>query len=153
MTADSATDAWAVGVQLEPGTSNAGTGLVEHWNGTAWSVVTNVPDLGNSALIAVYAASPVDVWATVENVLAKGDFGMEDFLHWDGSSWTTVPVPGPQEYGLDYWYAGIDGTGPGNVWAAGWAVQTNGTETPLIAHLGLRVVDAACPGPARRKEI
>ena len=34
--------------------------------GTAWRVVQNLPDIGNSALTGVYAASPADVWATAQ---------------------------------------------------------------------------------------
>jgi hypothetical protein len=124
----------AVGAQTETGTRNTDTALVEHWNGTAWSVVASLPDLGNSKVTSVYAASPTDVWATVLTVRTDTDLGVDDFLHWDGTS--TVPVPGPHEYGLDYEYVGIGGTGPGNIWAAGYSTQPGTTAAaPLIAHL------------------
>jgi hypothetical protein len=136
VSADGPDDVWATGARTEPGTGNVATGMVEHWNGTAWGVVTGLPDLGNSELPNVYAASPTDVWTTVYAPRPNTDFGVEEFLHWDGTSWTTVPVPGPDEYDLDYEYAGLDGSGPGNIWAAGWENhQPGGTTTPLIAHL------------------
>jgi hypothetical protein len=136
VSADSSSDAWAVGRQLEQGSSDLVTGLVEHWDGQAWTVVTGLPDLGNSELLGVYAASPADVWATVYAPRPDTDLGFDEFLHWNGSSWTTVPVPGPHEYGLDYEYTGIAGTGPGNIWAAGYSDRAVGAlQTPLIAHL------------------
>ncbi|HEY3952831.1 MAG TPA: hypothetical protein VGM53_05605 [Streptosporangiaceae bacterium] len=136
VSADSAGDVWAVGAQTEPGTSDTGVNLVEHWDGTAWSVVTGLPDLGNSELQQVYAASPTDVWATVYAPRTDTDLGVDNFLHFNGTSWTTVPAPGPHEYGLNYEYAGIDGTGPGNIWAAGYSFPApDGSDTPVIAHL------------------
>jgi hypothetical protein len=140
VSADSPTDAWAVGSQLQAGTGNSATALVEHWNGKAWSVVKGLPALGNGELLRVYAASSSDVWATVYAPRADTDLGTDEFLHWNGKSWSTVPVPGPHEYGLDYEYTGIAGTGPGNIWAAGWAIHPQVTisgnpTTPLIAHL------------------
>jgi hypothetical protein len=135
VSADSPSDAWAVGSQLEPGTTNAATSLVEHWNGTEWSVVTGLPDLSSSELLAVYAASPSDVWAPVYGLRTDSDLGTDEFLHWDGSSWTTVPVPGPHEYGVDDEYTGITGTGPDNIWAAGYTINPGNNTTPQIAHL------------------
>jgi hypothetical protein len=138
VSADSPTDAWAVGRQAEPD-SNLLTGLVEHWDGHAWSVVTRLPNLGNSELLGVYAASPDDVWALHWVPTPDGELGEDVFLHWDGSSWTTVPVPGPHEYALDYDYVAIAGRGPGNIWAAGSVFDSAVPSLkPLIAHLSCR---------------
>ena len=63
--------------------------------------------------------------------------GHNEFLHWDGSTWTTVPAPGPREYGLGYSCTAVGGAGPDNVWAVGSVNQY-----PLIARL-------SC-GPAAR---
>lgn len=137
VSADSPNDAWAVGYQVKPGTRNQATGLVEHWDGHTWSVVSGLPGLGNSELLAVYSASSSDVWATIYTPRTNTDLGVNKFLHWDGSTWATVPVPGPHQYNLDYEYTGITGTGPGNIWAAGWINHPSGgaDQTPLIAHL------------------
>lgn len=131
VSADGSSDAWAVGGQTAGGLA---TGLLEHWDGHAWSVVSGLPDLGNSELLGVYAASPADVWATVYAPRTDTDLGVDEFLHWDGSSWSTVPVPGPHEYNLDYEYTGIAGAGPDDVWAAGYVEQPEGF-SPVIAHL------------------
>jgi hypothetical protein len=136
VSADGADDVWAVGAQTEAGTSDTGVLLAEHWDGTAWSVVSGLPDLGNAEVQRVYAASPDDVWATVYTVRTDGDGGVNDFLHWDGTSWTAVSSPGPQEYGLNYEYAGIDGSDRDNIWAVGYSFPApDGNPAPLIAHL------------------
>jgi hypothetical protein len=73
--ASSTSDAWAVGEQ------SAGTkihdSLYEHWNGTAWSVVSG-PNEG--VLTAVLDFSPT-------NAYAFADFSV---LHWNGTAWSVV---------------------------------------------------------------
>jgi len=54
----SATDVWAVGY-TQSGTNAT---LVEHWDGSTWTVVPS-PNRGSSALLAIAATSPTDVWA------------------------------------------------------------------------------------------
>src|SRR6266487_1947804 len=53
-------DVWAVGGQTVSGTANT---LIEHWNGTTWSVVTSPTPVGGGSLAAVAALSSTDVWA------------------------------------------------------------------------------------------
>lgn len=130
VSATSDNDIWAVGAQTQQGTSNIAVPLVEHWDGTTWKEVTGLPDVGNARIDRVFAASPTDVWATVEV-----PSGVNDFLHWDGTSWTTVRVPGPQGAGLRYFYTGLDGTGPGDVWASGLVVNPTLGVIPQVAHL------------------
>ena len=87
----SPTNVWAVGVG--PGVPTGGfsahpTALVEHWNGTNWSVVPSpnpAPQINNS-LFSVAAVSANDVWAVG---LAFGPFTE----HWDGTSWSIVSTP------------------------------------------------------------
>jgi hypothetical protein len=73
--ASSTSNAWAVGEQ------SAGTkvhhSLYEHWNGTAWSVVSG-PNEG--VLTAVLDFSPTNAWAFA-------DFSV---LHWNGTAWSVV---------------------------------------------------------------
>lgn len=136
VSANGANDVWATGADTESGTSNLATGFVEHWDGTRWNVVTGLPDLGNSEINAVYAASPTDVWAAVTVVRPNSDLGVEQFLHWDGTTWTTVDTPGPHAFGVNYEYADIAGTGPDDIWASGYVIPNGaGDPTPLIAHL------------------
>ena len=122
-------DAWAVGDQTAA-TGTEAVPLLEHWDG-AWTEVTGLPDLGNARLDTVYAAGPSSVWAIVET-----PDGANQFLHWDGSVWSTVTMPGPQELGLRYFYIGLDGTGPNDIWAVGVVTDfSTGISTPQVAHL------------------
>jgi hypothetical protein len=140
---DSGTDAWAVGYHAKSGTSTF-VPLIEHWNGTSWTAVSLAATLtGLNGLVSVYAASPDDVWATEGGAQYVPDgvnavTAPNVFLHWDGSTWTTVPGPGPREDGLGYTYLAIAGSGPGNVWAVGTVTlgYPSGDQYPLIARLG-----------------
>jgi hypothetical protein len=133
-----------VGYQAVAGHPGTNVPLIEHWDGTAWSIA-GLPGggAGLTGLASVYAVSPSDVWATFggsqysQGPAATGQ--TQAFLHWDGRRWTTVPEPGPQEFGVTYEYHGIGGTGPDDVWAAGEAdVSYIGSTAPVIAHLSCR---------------
>jgi len=77
-------DVWAVGVKTGPLNPDFGLQLIEHWNGTAWSEVTN-PEVEGAALHAVVAISANNVWAV-------GGGGAPGALveHWDGTTWSIV---------------------------------------------------------------
>jgi hypothetical protein len=103
-----ATDVWAVGYQGTPVFPQVDP-LIEHWNGTAWSVVpaASLSDQGVNQLTAVYASAADDAWAV--GITSDGGF----MQHWDGSTWTlTEEVDGAQ-------YFALSGTGPEDVWAVG----------------------------------
>jgi hypothetical protein len=138
VSADSDTDAWAVGEQKTT-PSAAPTPLIEHWNGTTWTIVSLTSDADTlDGLWGVYAASPQDVWAIEGGASAPDDqvVGGGLLLHWDGQSWAPVPGPGPVEYGFTYTYQAIGGDGPGNVWLAGDVADGyTGATLPLIARL------------------
>jgi hypothetical protein len=83
-------DIWAVGVSLD---ANDNTHpLIEHWNGTSWSVVS-APDpngVGNT-LYALDAVSPTSVYAVGQTGAA---FPSQAFLlHWDGKTWSQLASP------------------------------------------------------------
>jgi hypothetical protein len=117
----SANDVWAVGQAL------TGTGpdqpLVEHWNGSAWSVVT-VPGAGSQNLLldAVTISPSGDVWVAGEADSPAGG-GQPLIEHYTpGAGWQVVALPGLPKganwsnlYGL----AVNDGT----VWAVGTYVD------------------------------
>jgi hypothetical protein len=75
-------DVWAVGSQEI--NSNP---LIEHWDGTAWSVVDS-PKLDDGRLTAIDAASATDIWAVGE--YNGVDNGLTLVLHWDGTAWSKV---------------------------------------------------------------
>src|SRR5580700_8458817 len=70
--------------------------LIEHWNGTEWTVVASPSPTGDVQIKAVAAASPDDAWAvgytrptTCDPVCGTTS------LHWNGSRWSAVSTVNP----------------------------------------------------------
>jgi hypothetical protein len=63
--------------------------VIEHWDGTSWSVVPspNPNPQGNNSLVAIAAVNANDIWAVGHQLL--GPFTE----HWDGTSWSIVATP------------------------------------------------------------
>src|SRR5437667_5144752 len=83
-------DVWAVGVSYNT-ERTLGSTLIEHWNGSRWSVVSSPnPSSSVNKLNAVAAVLPNDVWAVgtaptpTKTVL---------ILHWNGVVWSVVSNP------------------------------------------------------------
>jgi hypothetical protein len=97
-------DAWAVG-----GTDSGSSyrTLVEHWDGTSWSIVSAASFPG--VLHAVAALGPDNVWAVGnENYPGRGLIE-----HWNGASWTATYLRFPAQL------RGIAAVGPKAIWAVG----------------------------------
>ena len=91
-------DCWAVGSYSAASTGTIGFGnvpignqpLVEHWDGTAWSIVTSPPGPADTALRGVSCVAANDCWA----VGHSGDLVIRTFIeHYDGIVWSIVPSP------------------------------------------------------------
>jgi hypothetical protein len=97
---------WAVGfypskasVNDTPSTANDST-LIEHWNGTTWSIVA-APDASPSDnLNSVSAYSTTDVWAVggatytiADPAFVPLNYDAPLVEHWNGSSWKIIPAP------------------------------------------------------------
>ncbi|MFL6076206.1 MAG: hypothetical protein ACJ73S_22675 [Mycobacteriales bacterium] len=134
------TNAWAVGRSRV----NAGnSALVEHWDGTAWSVVPTpnptVPTgttASGAVLTGISAVSPTDIWAVGSVALLAGTDvrGVTLTEHYDGRSWSVVPSPNATVRNV---LNGVVATGPNDVWAVGDTIDTTGTNLPdrtLVEH-------------------
>jgi hypothetical protein len=77
VSADSPTDAWAVG---EGST-------VLHWNGTAWAKV-KIPGVTGIGLSSVDALSPDNVWAVGVTPGTAFATARTLIVHWNGTAWT-----------------------------------------------------------------
>jgi hypothetical protein len=122
--ATSASNAWAVG-QTGPG-PGGGTGpsdrtLIEHWNGTAWTMVPSPTPTTTGGLSRVAVVSPSDAWAVGWTSTGTGTNALTE--HWNGTAWSVVPVPAPAGTGLqlnavtaisadDAWAVGTTTAGP-----------------------------------------
>jgi hypothetical protein len=129
VTARSNTDVWAVGTQTVTLSGQRSTRtLVEHWSGTAWSVVPS-PDIGqgySDGLQSVAATGPNDVWAVGSYVvLGSGAQPLILFEHWNGAAWSItlpsprVPVGASNPIGaLSLTLLSISADAPNDAWAA-----------------------------------
>lgn len=91
--ARSATDVWAVGSYNSAGAYKT---LIEHWNGTRWTIVPSAnPASGfhtTNALTAVIALGAKNVWAF--GFYEKTTTSFRTLIeHWDGARWTVVASP------------------------------------------------------------
>ncbi len=123
--ASGASDVWAGG----------DSGTLLHWNGSAWSSVTNPLSGMTRALRGIWASGGSDVWAV-------GDLG--NTLHWNGSAWSSVTNPLSGATNLrSAW-----GSGASDVWATGasgailrwngsaWSSVASGTTSHLMGVWG-----------------
>ncbi len=126
-------DVWAVGASQ----SNHGYGpLVEHWNGSQWSIVP-APTVGLETIFdAVSASSPTNVWVAGEYL--ESGFGWNGVTEsWNGKSWTVETDP--NSYGL----SSISALSAKNVWATGGQVEHwNGTRWNIQSNLHAGAIDA-----------
>ncbi|MEO8285002.1 MAG: S-layer homology domain-containing protein [Chloroflexota bacterium] len=124
VTAISSSDVWAVGYYLRDNISRYRT-LIEHWDGTTWSVVpspNSSPTSGqdNNLLLAVDAVSSSDVWA-VGVINTTGYFGPYETLtlHWNGNVWSVVPSP---NLGTTTYLSAVTAISASDAWAVGYSI-------------------------------
>jgi hypothetical protein len=105
----SPTDIWAVGTGcLEFET------LIEHWNGSSWSIVPSPNPLAENILSDLTALGPHDVWAVGHT---EEDIGAGTLVeHWNGVNWSVVPSPKPGTGGI---LGGVDAVSASDIWSTG----------------------------------
>jgi hypothetical protein len=119
---------WAVGftTALAPPKEAPTTTLIEHWDGTAWSIVPS-PNVGpnsiyqSNRLLGITAVSPTDLWAFGSYFPADGS-GQQFTLamQGNGTTWTIMPAPSPDANGFrgDILFAGTV-TASGKIYLVG----------------------------------
>jgi hypothetical protein len=128
----SASDCWAVG-NAGPAPQNPNflpifpnalgdQGLIEHWDGAAWSVVPSVSEPSpNGGYLAGFACTgPSDCWASGSTTDGTGMAAGLLLEHWNGTSWsdTSGSVPDPMP-GVGAIMSNIACVGPAQCWAVG----------------------------------
>jgi hypothetical protein len=119
----SSTDVWAAG---SFGDLLSPLPLVEHWDGTDWSVVPNPPGIRDSELLGVAAVSANDVWF----VGGYANTGDSLIMHWDGTRLSVVRNPNPGTFNRLYAVTVVSAT---DIWAVGEFNSGFVSET-LIEH-------------------
>jgi hypothetical protein len=131
--ANSPSDVWAVGdsgVVDVPGSQT----LIEHFNGTAWSIVPS-PSPGSIAILGGVTTSNAanNVWAVGADTPA-GTSGRQTLtLDWNGTAWHVVSSPNPAS--TDGVGAVATNTGAAIVWAVGESGPA-GSFNPLVLQHG-----------------
>jgi hypothetical protein len=87
LTCVSSSDCWAVGYYLN---GLANQTLIEHWNGTIWTMVlsANTDPMRENILSGVTCTSTSDCWAVGSNWTGTANQTLTQ--HWDGTSWAIV---------------------------------------------------------------
>ena len=143
MSASGPDEAWAVGTFSN--TDALDQPLAEHWNGTTWTRVMVPEPTGQQAtLTGVDDLSPTDAWAVGTSA------GLTLIEHWNGTSWSIVPSPNPATGipGDGDMLTAIAGTGPNDLWAAGWDVSEQLDEIQLLFEHWNGTTWTAAPSPA-----
>lgn len=118
-------DIWAVGGNPPRGCGGLLPALVEHWNGSSWSVVPGLPP---GVLYGVAVVSANDVWAV-------GSGSNQDLiLHWDGTHWSAVAPPASTAHTY-LQLQSVAAHGADDVWAVGttYGDATSGTRN-VVQH-------------------
>lgn len=136
ITCNSAADCWAVGQFGQFFYEPYQRTLIQHWNGSAWSIVSspNVSAFLGQTLTGVSCASPTNCWAVgrVGISHASGQLPARELIErWDGSSWSIVDLSDQSEAprvgradsveaGKLKALTGVTCLSPSECWAAGW---------------------------------
>jgi hypothetical protein len=133
VTCVSGADCWAVGTD-DDGTGFNFATLVEHWNGSSWSIVgsQNAGTRNYNKLFSVACASMSECWAVGYYANANG-INQTLIELWNGSSWVVVPSPNKSSSDIrdDNFLSGVTCVSSSNCWAVG-NFQTGGQT--LIEH-------------------
>lgn len=141
VSAASPADIWAVGSRKDSGGNRHP--MIEHWNGTTWTMTPAPDGAGQSQLYEVSADRPGDVWAAGGQDLAGNAATWRVFAeHWNGTAWSIVR--GLPDFGHTI-LGSIYAASPSNVWATTYA---NSQSLSMFAHFNGRTWTATpAPGP------
>src|ERR1041385_24481 len=107
----SSTNAFGVGSYVD--LTGVRKTLIEHWDGTAWTIQTS-PNYGtgDNQLNGVRATSSTNAWAVGTRFLATTGYFINLILHYDGASWTKQ---------TNHYYTGTDN----RLWAVAGTSSSN----------------------------
>src|SRR5207249_1971044 len=123
--------------------------LVEHWNGTSWSIISS-PNVGtgNNFLEAVACISAANCWAAGYYFNGSG-FAQTLVEHWNGMSWSIVPSNNSNAAQNNYLY-GVTCTSTTNCWAVGYFFNGSSSQALIERWDGTAWAIAISPSTANR---
>ena len=119
VSATSASDIWSVGMEFV--NSKHSFPIIEHYNGSAWSLVTSAQPTQVGDLEAVAALTPANVWAVGDGHNPAG-VNIPMVQHYNGTSWTEVPT----SFTTAGLLTAVTAVSASNVWAVGSQPVTTG---------------------------
>jgi hypothetical protein len=93
--------------------SNGFSTLVQHWNGSTWSIVSSPNPQNDDILSAVSATAANDIWAVGRSRNPFTSRTSALIERWDGNRWSQV-----FGFGADALY-GVAAVSPGDAWTVG----------------------------------
>jgi len=137
----SANDAWAVGYRGGTKTETPIETFILHWDGANWIQVAS-PNVAGGAnqLFGINAISASDIWA-----VGSAPGGAPLAMHWNGSSWSVVPVAADAGL-ISEKFTAVAGTAGNDVWAVGdgKGFYTNQSFATIRHWNGSRWTDKVC---------
>ncbi len=127
----SASDIWVVGGQENNISNNLA--LAEHYDGTAWSVVS-IPEPAGSVeenLLSIAAVSTSDVW-TAGYYFDNNYLAHTLIEQWNGSAWNIIPSPDEGSNGATL--SGIAAISATDIWAVGAYTDSGFNNYTLTEH-------------------
>ena len=96
LTVVSSNDIWAVGSHTPSNSSGAEETLIEHWNGTNWTIVSSPnPGSDSNNLTGIVAISAVNIWAV--GYYRSYNYYQSLIEQWNGKQWNVVTSPNPAQ--------------------------------------------------------
>ncbi len=128
--ATSQNDIWTVGSYAP--TSTLYQNLIEHWNGSQWSIV-NSPNVGtnDNTLNGVAIVSSNNVW-TVGSYINSAGSGRTLIEHWNGTKWSIVKSPNVGKESNSP--SGLAVVSASDIWTVGNYLNSNFMYQALIEH-------------------
>jgi|GEM_PF-1014808 len=87
-------------------------GLIQHWNGTNWTQITNST---TKTIYAIHGLSTKDIWVVGGDAYTTNITNRCLILHYDGTKWSEMAAP--KYSGWTYPLSAVYAVGPKDVWA------------------------------------
>jgi hypothetical protein len=143
--ARTANDVWTVGSFQLPGEPSKT--LIEHWDGTAWSIVASPsPSKAGNFLQAVAVTTAGDAWAVGTSVVSSSFTELPLALHWDGAVWSQVKVAQPSFCTGNTYLTDVAARQPNNVLASGYCTASGKDQAFILRWNGRKWHVVAGPG-------
>lgn len=92
--------------------------LIEHWNGTTWSIMPGPNQAPNGTLLGITALSQANIWAAGSYFNSNLEHNQTLIEHWNGVKWSIISSPNVS--GTDNTLADIHAVASNDVWAVGY---------------------------------